>query len=116
MAMGVIMAILVGIAGRVAGARFDVLARINSFPGLPLIERGHTVYREHHRGRRRGCCEPCRRAARRASRDALPPPGRQGRLGAVTRLPQAGPRLPPVPHRSQYREVLDRSGVRAGLR
>ena len=32
----VIMAILVGIAGWLAGARFDVLARVNSFPRLPL--------------------------------------------------------------------------------
>jgi hypothetical protein len=34
----VIMAILVGIAGWLAGARFDVLARVNSFPRLPLNE------------------------------------------------------------------------------
>ena len=32
----VITAILVGIAGWVVGARFDVLARVNSFPRLPL--------------------------------------------------------------------------------
>jgi hypothetical protein len=34
----VIMAILVGVAGWLAGARFDVLARVNSFPRLPLNE------------------------------------------------------------------------------
>jgi hypothetical protein len=34
----VIMAILVGVAGWLAGAQFDVLARVNSFPRLPLNE------------------------------------------------------------------------------
>ena len=34
----VIMAVLVGIAGWLAGARFDVLAQVNSFPRLPLNE------------------------------------------------------------------------------
>jgi hypothetical protein len=34
----VIMAILLGVAGWLAGARFDVLARVNSFPRLPLNE------------------------------------------------------------------------------
>jgi hypothetical protein len=34
----VIMAILIGVAGWLAGARFDVLARVNSFPRLPLNE------------------------------------------------------------------------------
>ena len=34
----VIMAILLGVAGWLAGARFDVLARVNSFPRLPLSE------------------------------------------------------------------------------
>jgi hypothetical protein len=34
----VIMAVLVGIAGWLAGPRFDVLAQVNSFPRLPLNE------------------------------------------------------------------------------
>ena len=34
----VIIAVLVGIAGWLAGARFDVLAQVNSFPRLPLNE------------------------------------------------------------------------------
>jgi hypothetical protein len=34
----VIMAVLVGIVGWLAGARFDVLAQVNSFPRLPLNE------------------------------------------------------------------------------
>jgi hypothetical protein len=34
----VIMAILVAVAGWLAGARFDVLARVNSFPRLPVNE------------------------------------------------------------------------------
>ena len=79
----VIMAILLGVAGWLAGARFDVLARVNSFPRLP-IERRHAHHWGHHRGNRRGCCEPRWRAAGRASRDALPPPGGQGRPGPVS--------------------------------
>jgi hypothetical protein len=39
----VIMAVLVGIAGWLAGARFDVLARVNSFPRLPLNEGTLTI-------------------------------------------------------------------------
>jgi hypothetical protein len=34
----VIMAILIGVAGWLAGARFDLLAQVNSFPRLPLNE------------------------------------------------------------------------------
>jgi hypothetical protein len=34
----VIMAVLVGIAGWLAGAQFDLLAQVNSFPRLPLNE------------------------------------------------------------------------------
>jgi hypothetical protein len=34
----VIMAILVAVAGWLAGARFDVLAQLNSFPRLPVNE------------------------------------------------------------------------------
>ncbi len=34
----VIMAILIGAAGWLAGARYDVLAQVNSFPRLPLNE------------------------------------------------------------------------------
>jgi hypothetical protein len=34
----VIIAILAGVAGWLAGARYDVLARVNSFPRLPLSE------------------------------------------------------------------------------
>ena len=34
----VIMAVLVGVAGWLAGARFDVLAQVNSYPRLPLNE------------------------------------------------------------------------------
>jgi hypothetical protein len=34
----VVMAILVGVAGWLAGARFDVFAQVNSFPRLPLNE------------------------------------------------------------------------------
>jgi hypothetical protein len=34
----VIIAILAGVAGWLAGARFDVLARVNSYPRLPLSE------------------------------------------------------------------------------
>jgi hypothetical protein len=34
----VIIAILAGVAGWLAGARFDVLARVNSYPRLPLNE------------------------------------------------------------------------------
>jgi hypothetical protein len=34
----VIMAILIGVAGWFAGARYDVLAQVNSFPRLPLNE------------------------------------------------------------------------------
>jgi hypothetical protein len=32
------MAILIGVAGWLAGARFDLLAQVNSFPRLPLNE------------------------------------------------------------------------------
>jgi hypothetical protein len=39
----VIMAVLVGIAGLLAGARFDVVARVNSFPRLPLNEGTLTI-------------------------------------------------------------------------
>jgi hypothetical protein len=34
----VIMAILIGVAGWLAGAQFDLLAQVNSFPRLPLNE------------------------------------------------------------------------------
>jgi hypothetical protein len=34
----VIMAVLIGIAGWLAGARFDLLAQVNSYPRLPLNE------------------------------------------------------------------------------
>jgi hypothetical protein len=34
----VIMAVLIGIGGWLAGAQFDVLAQVNSFPRLPLNE------------------------------------------------------------------------------
>jgi hypothetical protein len=39
----VIMAILVGIAGWLAGARFDIFAQLNSFPRLPLNEGTLTI-------------------------------------------------------------------------
>jgi hypothetical protein len=39
----VIMAILVGIAGWLAGARFDIFAQLNSFPRLPLNEGNLTI-------------------------------------------------------------------------
>jgi hypothetical protein len=39
----VIMAVLVGIAGWLAGARFDIFAQLNSFPRLPLNEGTLTI-------------------------------------------------------------------------
>ena len=79
----VIMAILIAAAGWLAGARFDVFAQLNSFPRLPT-ERGHSHHCRCHCSNRRRCRKPHRCVARRARRDALPPPGGQGRPRSVT--------------------------------
>ena len=50
----VVTAILAAATGMLAGARFDVLAQVNS--SAPAAERGHTRDRRHHRGHWCRCC------------------------------------------------------------
>jgi hypothetical protein len=72
----VVTAILAAATGMLAGARFDVLAQVNS--SAPAAERGHAGDRRHHRGHWCRRCKPDRRAAGRTRRNALLPPSRPG--------------------------------------
>ena len=83
-----VAAVVVAVLAAVAGAQYDVLSELNTFPRIPvgagdLTTGGVIALVARRRGRPRG------RAARRSRGDALPPQGRPGRAGRLTR--GAGP-------------------------
>ena len=90
----VIIAILAAAAGMLAGARFDILAQLHSFPASPS-ERGHTDHRRHHRGDRCRGGEPDRGTARWTGRHALPPPSRSSPPGKTIATSPAVSRADP---------------------